>query len=278
MVIFGVMFMRFICFLLVSLFSVLASYCCSPVFAVDLREYTDDLSEVLFQTSAIDREFEQLYESDVKLKEIKKHGDFGIGTFNGLHGELIALDNVFYQIREDGKAYIVKDSQKTPFAVVTYFGTDKIISLRTLLEFGQLKEYISERLPSVDICYGFKIRGVFHYIKARSVAKQEPPYTHIKKIIAKQNIFEFHDVKGILVGFKLPSFLNGGKTPGYHFHFITEDLTRGGHVIEMSLKDILIEVDYTCQAYVNYPNLYNLFVTDLSKGDSLEMEENITDY
>jgi len=55
----------------------------------------------------------------VTYKELKKHGDFGLGTFNALDEEMIRLDGKFYQIKVDGIAYPVDDSMKTPFARVS---------------------------------------------------------------------------------------------------------------------------------------------------------------
>jgi len=41
----------------------------------------------------------------VSSGELKRNGDFGIGTFNALDGEMIGLDGAFYQIKVDGVAY-----------------------------------------------------------------------------------------------------------------------------------------------------------------------------
>lgn len=80
--------------------------------------------ESVFQTSTINALVEGIYEGDTTVKELKKHGDFGIGTFDDLDGEMIELDSKFYQIKSDGHAYPVKASMKTPFAIVTFWQPD----------------------------------------------------------------------------------------------------------------------------------------------------------
>src|SRR5215203_1726820 len=75
----------------------------------------------LFQTSTIDALLDGNYEGDVSFAELEANGDFGLGTFDALDGEMVALDGSFYQIRSDGRAYPVDGQKKTPFAVVTFF-------------------------------------------------------------------------------------------------------------------------------------------------------------
>lgn len=53
------------------------------------------------------------------IADLLKHGDFGLGTFNELDGELIAFSSQVYQLRADGSARKAQPEQKTPFAVMT---------------------------------------------------------------------------------------------------------------------------------------------------------------
>ena len=40
-----------------------------------------------------------VYDGDLTYQELARHGDFGLGTFEALDGEMIALEGVFYQIK-----------------------------------------------------------------------------------------------------------------------------------------------------------------------------------
>ena len=74
----------------------------------------------LFQTSTLQALMAGVYDGDLNFQELARHGDFGLGTFDALDGEMIALDGAFYQIRADGRVYPVTGAMKTPFAVVTF--------------------------------------------------------------------------------------------------------------------------------------------------------------
>ena len=186
--------------------------------------------DVLFQTSTINALLEGIYDGETTYGELKQHGDFGLGTFNGLDGEMVGLDGKFYQVKADGIAYPVSDSAKTPFAVVTFFKTDKTVLLKKAEDYSQLKQYLDYSLPTKNIFYAIKIEGVFKYIKTRSVPGQTKPYPPLVEVTKNQPIFEFHNVKGTIVGFRCPVYVKGINVPGYHLHFITKNKkARGAH-------------------------------------------------
>ncbi|MGR3219626.1 MAG: acetolactate decarboxylase, partial [Candidatus Anammoxibacter sp.] len=224
--------MKLLISLLAILFSFITTCECSPIKQLRIEQSQIKQSrieqdkDVLFQTSTINALLEGVFEGDLTFDELKRHGDFGLGTFNDLDGEMICLDNTFYQIRTDGKVYPVDGAQITPFAVMTFFEPDATVSLKEPfkkpLDYDQLRRYIDELIPTKNIFYAIKIEGLFKYIKARSVPKQKRPYPDIMEIIKKQPIFEFNNIKGTIVGFRLPKYMNGINVPGYHFHFITE--------------------------------------------------------
>ncbi|MCJ7655836.1 MAG: acetolactate decarboxylase [Dehalococcoidia bacterium] len=206
--------------------------------------------DVLFQTSTFSALSEGDYDGDLTYKDLRQHGDFGIGTFDDLDGEMVALAGEFYQIKADGKAYSVEDAMETPFAVVTFFERDKTVSLDKALDYEQLKQYLDSILPTGDIFYAIRVEGAFKYIKARSVPAQSKPYPSLAEALEGQTIFEFHDVTGTLVGFWCPAYAEGINVPGYHFHFITSDGKNGGHLLDCKTESVKIEIDYTPELFM----------------------------
>jgi len=217
----------------------------SLVIAISGCSCLPENKDVLFQTSTMNAIFKGVYDGEITYKELKQHGDFGIGTFNGLDGELFALEGKFYRIKADGIAYPVDDSMKTPFAVVTFFESDKSVLLDEASDYKQLQQYLDDLLPTKDIFYAIKIEGTFKYIKARNIPRQNKPYPQFSEVVKNQLIFEFHNVEGTMVGFWCPAYLEEINVPGYHLHFITKDKKTGGHLLECRMQDVKIEIDYT---------------------------------
>jgi len=219
--------------------------------------------DVLFQTSMVSVLSKGIYEGDATFKDLKRHGNFGIGTFNGLDGEMVAVASEFYQIKADGKAYTVEDSTKTPFAVVTFLEPDKAFSLDKVLDHEQLSQYLDSMLPTENIFYAIKVEGDFKYIKTRSVAAQSKPYPPLAEALKGQTTFEFHDVTGTLVGFWCPAYVEGINVPGYHFHFITSDRKAGGHLLDCQIESGKIDIDYTSGFYLVLPESEEFYKLNL---------------
>jgi len=222
----------------------------SLVIAISGCSCLQENKDVLFQVSTMNAILERDYDGEITYEELKKHGDFGVGTFNSLDGELFALEGKFYQIKADGMAYPVDDSMKTPFAVVTFFEPDKSVLLDETFDYKQLQQYLDNLLPAKDIFYAIKIEGTFKYIKARNIPMQNKPYPQFSEVVKSQLIFEFHNVEGTMVGFWCPAYLEEINVPGYHLHFITKDKKTGGHLLECQVQDVKIEIDYTPEFHV----------------------------
>lgn len=229
--------------------------------------------DILFQASTINSLLEGIYDGDITYKDLKKHGDFGLGTFNALDGEMIGFDGKFYQVKADGIAYPVDDSQKTPFAVVTFFEPDKTVYLARPLDLKQLEEYLDKLVPTKNIFYAIKIKGDFEYIKTRSVPRQNKPYPRLVEVVKHQPIFEFHNVKGTMAGFLLPAYMKTINVPGYHLHFLTEDRKAGGHLLACRIKNVKIEIDYTSNLYLVLNKEGEFYKADLTKGKQTELEK-----
>ena len=213
-----------------------------------------ETNDILFQISTINALLDGDYRGSMTFGELKRHGTFGLGTFDKLDGEMIGLEGDFYQIKADGVAYPVPDSMTTPFAVVTVFDAEKSFPSQNGMDYEGLQDYLEEAIPDKDIFYAVKIDGTFKYIKTRSVPKQQEPYPPLVEVVKEQTVFEFHDVRGTIVGFRCPDSVKGGvNVPGYHLHFITEDRKAGGHLLACQLGDATIAIDYTSEFYMVLP-------------------------
>jgi acetolactate decarboxylase len=236
-----------------------------------VKEETD--RDVLFQVSTINALLKGLYDGEITFKELKNHGDLGLGTFNSLDGEMLMLNGKFYQVKADGTVHLAADSMKTPFSVVTFFEEDTSIVIDSNLNYNSLEEFLDKILPTKNIIYAIKIEGLFKYIRTRSVPAQEKPYLPLAEVVKTQPEFEFHNEEGTLVGFRFPEYLDGINVPKYHLHFITEDRKGGGHLLECETEKIKIGIDFTRKLFVSLPETKEFYKADLIKDKDLEKVE-----
>ena len=258
--------MRNICHLFVAVFIVIA-------LLAGGCERTQRENDLLYQTSTINALLQGVYDGNTTFKELHGYGDFGLGTFNGLDGEMVGLDGEFYQVKVDGVAYPVADSMRTPFAVVTPFESDSTLLSGNISDLTQLCQYLDSLLPTKNMFHAIRMDGVFEYVKTRSVPSQSKPYPPLAEAIEKQRVFEFHDVEGTIVGFRCPAYVEGVNVSGYHFHFITADRKAGGHVLDCSARNVTIAIDYTPDFYMDSPETDAFYEADLGEGQQTDLEK-----
>jgi acetolactate decarboxylase len=220
--------------------------------------------DVLFQVSTIDALMQGVYDGVMKFSDLKPQGDFGIGTFEGIDGEMIALDGEYYQVKADGIAYPVNDTMTTPFSTVTYFDKDLNATV-SAKNFTEMCNILDTQIPSKNLFYAIRIDGAFPYVKTRSIPKLSKPYPLLKDAAANQSVFEFNDVNGTIVGFYTPKYAEGLNVPGYHFHLITDDRKAGGHILDLALNSSVVWFDITPIFNMALPSSGDFIGVDLTK-------------
>ena len=225
--------------------------------------YHTQRRDVLYQVSTIQALSAGDYDGQECLSGIKRHGDFGIGTFQGLDGEMVALGGIFYQVKVDGRVYPVKQASCIPFAQVTFFDADKTFFVDRELSYADLTWYLDKLLGSKNIFYAVKVSGMFKYLKIRSVPRQSQPYPKLDQALKEQKVFEFSDIRGTMVGWRSPQYMEKLGVPGYHMHFISEDKQKGGHVLDLKTGKVLAEFDRTADLYLSLPDNPEFLELDL---------------
>ncbi len=207
----------------------------------------------LFQTSTVQALLGGAYDGDVTLAEILEHGDLGLGTLDGLDGELIVLDGQAWKAQLDCTLVRPAPSSKTPYAVVVPFSPGEAVALRGPFGEDQLEARLAGALSSARRPTAVRIDGRFAEVHVRSVPRQRRPYRPLAEVVAQQHISVLRDVAGTMMGFCFPDALDGIEMLGAHLHFVTDDRTRGGHVLSYTLLDATARLDGATRLHVELP-------------------------
>lgn len=237
-----------------------------------LERLLGDEDKTVFQTSTVNALMEGASEGDMRMGELKTHGDFGLGTFDGLDGEMIELDGKVFQVRADGHAHPVEDSTRTPFATVSFFKADESARLSSRCDQAEMLAAVAKMLPSENMFHALRIEGRFEYVKTRAVAKQEKS-VGLEAAAREEPVFEFHDVEGTIVGFFTPDYLRGVNVPGYHLHFITADRSAGGHMLDCRTIDVTIKIHHTPEFELGTPGTEEFLKADLSRDHTAAIKK-----
>jgi len=183
------------------------------------------------------------FDGPTTIGELLKGGDFGLGTYNALAGEMIVLDGNVYLAPADGVIQVPNPSEHIPFAAVTRFRPDRRVALRVPVSgYPALQTLVTNLIPDSSRLLALKVHATFSSIKVRTPRKQTPPYPSLADAAKTQVERTFTNIQGTLVGFRLPAYIGSTNQPGFHFHFISDDHTKGGHLLELSIDSGTVEV------------------------------------
>lgn len=209
--------------------------------------------DALYQVSTLDALLAGVYDRAITVGELRQHGDFGLGCFAAMDGEMVVLDGKVYQVRSDGTVHRATDRMGSPFAAVTFLDRDREVRLDQPLDFKGLMALLDAQLPSHNAFCAFRLEGDFEYVKTRSVPRQHKPYPKLAEIAAKQPTFEFQNVRGTLVGLFCPYYVTGANLAGFHCHFLNDARTGGGHLLDCRLKRATLWLDPTPRYLLSLP-------------------------
>jgi acetolactate decarboxylase len=243
---------------------------CDHVVSSALSQWLGKPLHTLFQVSTSAALVEGLYQGAVQVSRLLRHGDFGLGTFVDLDGEMVVLEGVCYRVASDGAVTNVEGDRLIPYAVVTRFSAEFAKPSQQLNSFSELVAVCDGLRSSQNAFYAFRVDGKFSFVKTR-VMKAVSRGTGLKAASSGQQEFTFNDQEGTLVGLWSPGFAGSFSVPGYHFHFLSADRNRGGHVLECKAVDVTIGGCAMHEMHVSLPETAEFLKADLSRDPSEDL-------
>ena len=197
----------------------------------------------IWHYSVIDAMRNGIYEGEYSIKDMKEHGDFGLGTYNYLDGELIALDGVFYRILPSGKVEVASEEKRSPFTAITFFHPDTTVQLSFTGNLDTLLRNILQILPANNLPYALKITATWQNITvggANPVDKNDT--TGLAVLMQSRPQYKGTGIKGTMVGYYTPALMSNIDLSPFHFHFISEDKKLAGHIMSGNLNNAKLTV------------------------------------
>ena len=153
--------------------------------AAQIKPITEHHANQLYQHGTLALLVPGLLEGTTTIGELLTHGDTGIGTGEGLDGELIILDGVAYKVGQSGVAERVPDDFTMPFANVHHAAFQYQCERRDIgLE--DLNNRIVEANGRANTFFSVIVRGTFSFIKTRAVIKQQAPYPTLVEVADRE--------------------------------------------------------------------------------------------
>ena len=227
----------------------------------------------LYQVSLLNALMQGDYDGSVSIGDLLKHGDTGLGTFDKLDGEMIVINGEVYKAKSDGTVEKQPKTELTPFAAVgfmnndyTLSGLDGVKSLEDLKVI--LNKAVKDQAADKNAFYMVKIDGEFNMAHVRSVPKQVKPYRPLNVIASEQKEYEYKSVKGTIIALYCPDYMLGINLPSWHFHFITDNRDKGGHLLGINIK--------SAKGTMDKMEDYNLVLPSSSTFANMELAKDLS--
>ena len=228
--------------------------------------------ESIYVSAPVNALVEGLYEQDMSIGTLKSRGDFGLGTFNDLDGEMVLLDGEVFQLKADGTVQQVDDEVMTPFACVCFFEPDVGEKITHPYSYTAFTELLAQCLPSQNMLYACRVEGTFSSVRTRSVPRQKN-YRPLVEVTRDQIETVQRDIRGTLVGFYNPTFISSVNVPGWHFHFLSEDRRCGDHLLECHVKEGQMDLQHHALMQLGLPVTLDYLTAEFCRDTSEDLEE-----
>jgi acetolactate decarboxylase len=224
-----------------------------------------------FQVSTSAALVQGVYQGAVSSRVLLANGNFGLGTFEHLDGEMVVVDGSIYQVHGDGSVQRRQDDFQIPFAVVCRFEPEDSYEIPVANSLKEIAKACDVHRESDNLFYALRVKGVFERMHTRAV-KAAREGTGLLAAAETQPEFHFENIEGTLVCIWSPSYSSSFSIPGYHFHFISRDRSHGGHVLDCSAKALRAELQVLSEYDVRLPETESFLNTNLAVDTTRDLQ------
>ena len=149
----------------------------------------------LYLCAPINALVEGIYRERIPFEKLREHGDFGLGTFDSLDGEMVMLDGRVFQVLASGLVREVTEPAATPFAAVTRWAPVSYDDLPAATDYDGFLDWLLTLLPSPNLVYALRVEGAWADVRVRSVPRQDG-YKPLVEVAREQPEFTFAEARG----------------------------------------------------------------------------------
>ena len=229
---------------------------------------------MLYQVSTLQALMQGDYYGAVSVDTLLSQGDTGLGTFDALDGEMVVLDGVVYKAGYDGSITAMGEETLSPFANVAFIGEEAGVESSFEGGYDGLLTALNALAPDHNMPVLFRVAGTYQGVKVRSVPKQDEPYPPLTDVVKHQAVFDAAQVQGVVVGFRFPDYMGNINTTGYHLHFLSDDKTFGGHLLDVESGAFTLQCRELNAFTMLLPDSIGLYnVSDTTDADIKAVEQ-----
>lgn len=218
------------------------------------------------QFAVLDALLAGVYSQGASVDAVRAAGDTGVGCCEGLGGEVVILDGELFECTADGPPRVMRDDERLPFVDVCPLGESHPSTLVDL-DLTGVQSAVEDRLLSRNLFHAVRIDGILAHVLTRVTRRQDPPFRPLAEVAAEQIETTTRDCAGTLVGFWMPRIYQGITVAGLHLHFLSDDRSVGGHVLDARLREGRLRMSAFADFSLRLPRDGQFLSTELTHDD-----------
>jgi acetolactate decarboxylase len=223
-------------------------------------------ADAVTQFAVLDALLAGAYESGIPVESVRGLGDLGIGCCDHLGGEVIILDGEVFECTVGAPPDRMRDAQILPFVDVCRFAPGPAREI-TGADLAGLTAEVEDALVSRNLFHAVRADGVFARVRVRVTPRQEHPFRPLAEVTSGQIETVLSDVRGTLVGFWAPAIYQGITVAGLHVHFLADDRSVGGHVLDATVGRARMRLTAYARLDLRLPTDEQFLRTELTHGE-----------
>jgi acetolactate decarboxylase len=229
---------------------------------------TDEPTQVsaLYQISTSTALVEGVYSGSIPSSVLLEHGDFGLGTFENLEGEMVIFDGEIYQVadrvRHHSDDFLVPFAAITKFRAKSSFEIDNVVCLKAI-ELAPT----NSAFPTIFSTRCDWMASLKPFMRVRFIPSRKTLgyWTRQKrKANSTSKTSKAHSLASSLRVTRAPSAYLG-------ITFISNHRTKGGHVLDCRASKIEARIQVISEYDIRLPESGPFLTTNLSKDPSSEL-------
>jgi len=171
----------------------------------------------------------------------------GLGVMHDLDGEVVSLRGRTWRVPADGVPREVDPTEGIAFGVAARGGREHSVAVPAGSDMEGIRAAIDSYLQAThedphEVVCAVEIEGDFVDVLLRTVAPPTRDHESLAEVIDDETRFHFPTWRGTLVGFRFPDDSDGQTIPGLHLHGIGQDERTGGHVRDVTARQVVARI------------------------------------
>ena len=222
--------------------------------------------DAVIQFAVLDALLAGAYESGITAGELRQLGDLGIGCCDDLGGEVIVLDGEVFECTLDAAPSRMRDDEILPFAEICRLRPSSSTPVDAT-DLAGVTARIEDALVSRNLFHAVRVDGLFASVRVRVTARQPHPHPPLADVVRHQVETVLEHTRGTLVGFWVPAIYQGIAVAGLHLHYLADDRTAGGHVLDVDVTEAALTAAAYARLDLRLPTDDLFLRTELTHDD-----------